>query len=97
MLANDPNLNEIYVRIIDEIVELWKPVSVKWVNPFQYEILHEDDNEILEFGKGDIVHGINILSNSDTCFIGAIRSYIGYKELDFNTIKKLRKNRKYII
>lgn len=97
MIIDSEDIERVYVRVIDEGTELWRPVSVKRTQPYEYMIIEYNDmSDVLEFDFGEKIHALCAVSEDGGEFLVAIKSYLGFKEMDFALLKaKNLKGRSY--
>ena len=58
-MAKLKSIETIYVRLLDEGVDVWRPVRAETLAEGQYRIISGNtnpENEKWEFGTGDVVH-----------------------------------------
>ena len=58
-MAKLENTETIYVRLLDEAVDVWRPVTAETLDGGRYRIISENtdpDDEKWEFETGDVVH-----------------------------------------
>jgi hypothetical protein len=87
MMINDKSLEILFIRVIDEVVEMWRPVPVVWYKPYQYIVNNVDSADILECEDKEIVHAIRMVGDDGNIVNIAIKSYIGYSEKDLLKLK----------
>ena len=54
-----PGLSTIYIYLLDESVDVWRPVSAERIDESVFRIVEQDYDRSIEkweFGAGDLVH-----------------------------------------
>jgi hypothetical protein len=63
---------KIYVALLGEGLDVWRPVDAIWLKNNLYQIISENPNpgdEIWEFASGDIVHCRERRLSSEICLV----------------------------
>ncbi|MCZ8259339.1 MAG: hypothetical protein O9333_04340 [Beijerinckiaceae bacterium] len=65
-MIDDPSLDRVFTRVIDEATDMWAPIGVKYVSAFVYEVVSvPEDFSVFEFGVGEKIRVVRALIRGD--------------------------------
>ncbi|MCZ8181841.1 MAG: hypothetical protein O9322_02640 [Beijerinckiaceae bacterium] len=75
-MIDDPSLDKVFTRVIDEATDVWLPVEVKYVSAFIYEVVSvPEEFSVFEFGVGEKIRVVRALIRGNEFTNIAIRHF----------------------